>query len=264
MHEANFRTVFIGLETPNVESLGETRKVQNVRGDSMAAKIDRIRDAGLIVEGGFMVGFDHDGPDIVERQRAFISETRIARAAVSILTAIPTTPLYERLKAEGRLRLADADCNFAPAGMSSAELRQGYLDLTRQIYDARAYFERVFGAWGSSAGLRRRVAERARRERAPLLRERLRAAIGTAVLGLRLLGALARDGEWAMAVAYLRIWRDYRRHGVPGIGLAAYVGYAAVHWHAYRFYRLAREGGMKGFSTYSYTSDGTGPAPVAG
>ena len=261
MEKANFRMVFIGIETPNLESLGETRKVQNVRGDGLLEKVARVRDAGLLIEGGFMVGFDNDGPDIFERQYQFIQASGIARAAVSILSAIPSTPLFDRLRAEGRLRLDDPACNFVPARMTAAELRQGYLDLTRRIYDAPAYFERVFGSFASSPKFRERWHTRTARERKGW-RTRLLAWAGAALTGARLLRVLARDGELRLLRDYARIWADYRRHGPPGISLPQFVSYAALHWHAYRHYREGRDGGHKNISIYSYTAD-TEHAPHA-
>ena len=60
MYRANFRSVFIGIETPRQASLVETKKYQNMRGDSLAAKLARIQDAGLDINAGFIVGFDSD------------------------------------------------------------------------------------------------------------------------------------------------------------------------------------------------------------
>jgi radical SAM superfamily enzyme YgiQ (UPF0313 family) len=93
MVQANFRQVFIGLESPRAESLTETLKFQNTRGDSMLAKVQRVRDGGLVIQAGFIVGFDNDDPRIFEEQYDFIQESGIGQAMVSILTPIPTTPL---------------------------------------------------------------------------------------------------------------------------------------------------------------------------
>ncbi|MEA2905134.1 MAG: hypothetical protein QOI12_2521 [Alphaproteobacteria bacterium] len=64
MAAANFHEVFIGIESPRKESLAETRKVQNIRGDALEAKVQRIRDGGLVVSAGFIVGFDHDDENL--------------------------------------------------------------------------------------------------------------------------------------------------------------------------------------------------------
>src|SRR4030095_6360159 len=78
MVKANFQSVFIGIETPREASLTETRKHQNVHGDSLLAKLERIRAAGLVVSGGFIVGFDNDDEKIFEQQFEFIQASRDA------------------------------------------------------------------------------------------------------------------------------------------------------------------------------------------
>jgi Radical SAM superfamily len=78
MAVANFRQVFIGIESPRRASLAETRKVQNIQGDGLEAKIQRVRDAGLVVVAGFIVGFDNDDETIFDEQFEFIQRTGIA------------------------------------------------------------------------------------------------------------------------------------------------------------------------------------------
>jgi len=75
MVQANFRQVFIGLKSPRAESLKETKKFQNTRGDSMLTKIARVRDAGLVPNVGFIVGFDNDDAAIFEEQFRFIQDS---------------------------------------------------------------------------------------------------------------------------------------------------------------------------------------------
>ncbi len=89
MYRANFRSVFIGIETPRVESLKETRKFQNIRGDTLGAKLKRIQDAGLDINAGFIVGFDNDDKGIFEDQFRFIQDNGITLAMVGMLQAIP-------------------------------------------------------------------------------------------------------------------------------------------------------------------------------
>lgn len=261
MLAANFTTVFIGIESPSEASLSEARKIQNMRGEgSLLDKVIRIRDAGLNVAGGFMVGFDNDDPGIFDRQYAFIQEARIARAAVGILTAIPSTPLYERLRAEGRLRLDNPDCNFVPRQMSSQELISGYIGLVQRLYEPAAYFERLFGSWASSPEYRRRWAERARRKKPPTATQRLAGALGVLVIGWRLALAMYREGELRrLGSAYIEIHREYRRSGEPGIRWYQFIQYAAEHWHSYLLYKRAGQRG-EGFNIYSYGAD-DGPRP---
>ena len=94
MVEANVITVFVGIESPNEASLRETKKFQNVRtGGTMLEKVHRIQGAGMEVWCGMIVGFDNDGPSVFESQSRFFEESRIVNVLVSLLTAIPKTPL---------------------------------------------------------------------------------------------------------------------------------------------------------------------------
>ena len=115
----------------------------------MDAKLARIQNAGLDINAGFIVGFDSDDKRIFEEQFRFIQENGITLAMVGMLQAIPTTPLYERLKQEGRLVEEDPNCNFVPKQMSREELRQGYWDLVSRLYTPEAFFDRYFKVYQS-------------------------------------------------------------------------------------------------------------------
>ncbi len=119
MVEANIVRVFIGIESPNEESLRETKKFQNVRtGGTIVEKVHRIQEAGMEVWCGMIMGFDNDDAGIFDRQVAFIQQSRIPFAMTGMLPAIPKTPLYERLLAEGRLDLADRPSSSPISGRS--------------------------------------------------------------------------------------------------------------------------------------------------
>ena len=147
MKRANIGDVFIGIESPNVESLVETKKFQNVRsGGTILEKVHRIQDAGLEVMCGMIVGFDHDDHTIFEAQREFIRDSRIIHVMLGQLYAIPKTPLHDRLAAAGRLDTTDHPefgTNIVPLKMTPREMRDGYIDLFNQIYTPEAYFGRV-------------------------------------------------------------------------------------------------------------------------
>ena len=106
MIRAGFESVFIGIETPDDRSLKECNKSQNTNRD-LVASVKRIQQIGLRVRGGFIVGFDNDGPDIFERQIKFVQDSRIVTAMVGMLNAPGGSRLYERLRKEGRLGKAD-------------------------------------------------------------------------------------------------------------------------------------------------------------
>jgi radical SAM superfamily enzyme YgiQ (UPF0313 family) len=148
MDEANIRYVFVGVETPNEESLRETSKLQNLRGKerSIVEKVHAIQAHGLEVWSGMIVGFDHDGLDIFDRQIRFVEQARVIHTSVGMLTAIPKTPLYARLAGENRLDPADRTpygTNVIPLGMGRDALREGYLRVLHALYDPKAYFARV-------------------------------------------------------------------------------------------------------------------------
>ena len=116
MIEAGFLWVFVGIETPSTEALKETRKLQNIH--SGATLLDRVRvlqTAGLLIFGGFILGFDNETDDIFDRQIEFITGAAIPNAMVGQLGALPNTPLLTRMQAEGRLlhSLTD-DQGFGP------------------------------------------------------------------------------------------------------------------------------------------------------
>ena len=159
MYEANFRSVFIGIETPREASLEETKKFQNTRGDSMEDKLARVQRAGLDISAGFIVGFDNDDLAIFEDQYRFIQDNGILLAMVGMLGAIPKTPLYERLEKEGRLVEEDPNCNFHPKQMTREQLRTNYWELVGRLYTPEAFFERYFSVYKNHPEFERKRAE---------------------------------------------------------------------------------------------------------
>ena len=152
MVEANISNVFVGIETPNEDSLRETKKLQNLRarGGTMLEKVHRIQQTGIEVWCGIIVGFDNDDSGIFAAQSRFVREARIVQAMVNMLVAIPRTPLYTRLASEGRLDLSDDAAlwggfgtNVIPRRISREALRAGYVELMRDLYMPDAYFGRL-------------------------------------------------------------------------------------------------------------------------
>ncbi|MFQ5690888.1 MAG: radical SAM protein [Gemmatimonadota bacterium] len=147
--EANFRWVFIGIESPDEASLRETKKFQNTREDLLTS-VRRIHAFGLDVLAGFIIGFDNDTVDTFEKQYRFIVSSGIQTAMVGLLVAVPRTPLYARLQAEGRLRpeLDVADntklgTNVLPKGMTYDQMVEGYRTLHHRLLTYRAIAERI-------------------------------------------------------------------------------------------------------------------------
>ena len=136
---ANFSWVFIGIESTDPESLKETLKTQNLHEDILTS-VRRIYGYGIEVLAGFIVGFDHDTEASFEQQYCFITEAGIQSAMIGLLTALPKTPLYERLKREGRLNTSEdvndmtqLSTNVIPKSMSYEALVDGYIELYRRL-----------------------------------------------------------------------------------------------------------------------------------
>jgi len=147
MVQAGFARVFIGIETPDEASLTECNKRQNSNRD-LLQDVKRLQRAGLEVQAGFIVGFDHDTPSVFQRQIDFIQRSGIVTAMVGLLQAPRGTRLYERLKREGRLRdkmsgdNVDGTTNIIPT-MNLDTLREGYKRILRDIYSPEHYYQRV-------------------------------------------------------------------------------------------------------------------------
>jgi hypothetical protein len=84
--EGGMTSVFIGIKTPNQDSLRETRKRQNV-GIDLIEQIEAFLRHGISVTAGMIVGFDHDGPDIFERQFEFAMASAVPISTLSALVA---------------------------------------------------------------------------------------------------------------------------------------------------------------------------------
>ena len=147
LREAHFSRVFLGIETPVAESLKETTKFQNLRKD-LRESVKLIQSYGIEVMAGFIVGFDNDPPNVFERQIQFIREAAIPLSMVGLLTALPNTQLWRRLKTEGRLLKESLgsntllDLNFIPK-MDKQQLLEGYQRILQTIYSPKEYFERA-------------------------------------------------------------------------------------------------------------------------
>jgi radical SAM superfamily enzyme YgiQ (UPF0313 family) len=147
MVKAGFEAVFIGIETPNDESLVECNKSQN-RNRDLISSVKKIQQAGLEVQGGFIVGFDNDPPSIFEKLTSFIQESGIVTAMVGLLNAPKGTKLQKRLENEGRMLTdftgnnTDFSINFIPR-MDSETLLEGYQKILDKIYSPKYYYERV-------------------------------------------------------------------------------------------------------------------------
>ena len=236
MTEANFTSVFVGIETPNEAALRETKKFQNVRaGGSLVEKVQRIQAAGLEVWCGLIVGFDSDDCTIFDRQLEFIEASRISHAMMGMLSAIPKTPLHDRLAREGRLVTAEPlrfGTNVVPLGMSQEDLRDGYIRLQQSLHDPDAYFdrlERLFLTGGFQFGQPR--ADYLKRH--PL--RRLRCALADSLRSLAVFTRLqftVRD-QALRRVYRQRFWRMLWARPEPNVWMV-YAIKCIIHYHHHR------------------------------
>jgi radical SAM superfamily enzyme YgiQ (UPF0313 family) len=158
LRDANFFAVFLGIESPRKSSLAEAQKTQNEKLDLVQA-VHKIQSYNLFISAGMIVGFDNDDPSIFEEQYNFLQEAQIPIVLVNALEAVPRTPLYTRLQAEGRLQSPSytddvaaaryktgvGGTNFRPLGMSGEELKNGLERLYQRLYAPDAFADRLLG-----------------------------------------------------------------------------------------------------------------------
>jgi radical SAM superfamily enzyme YgiQ (UPF0313 family) len=156
LRDANFLSVFLGIESPRKASLAETRKTQNEKVDLVEA-VHKIQSYNLFIQAGMIVGFDQDDADIFDEQYEFLQKAQIPIVMTTVLLAVPKTPLYKRLQAEGRL-LDNAnrfesngyvgtagDANFHPLRLTREQLRRGQERLYKRLYAPDAFAARLLG-----------------------------------------------------------------------------------------------------------------------
>jgi radical SAM superfamily enzyme YgiQ (UPF0313 family) len=147
---AGLRTLFVGVETMNEESLKETGKRQNLL-LPVAEAVSRIVENGIAVEAGIILGFDHDGPDIFERMLDFLQESPLPFLSIGVLTAPAKTDLHKRLTREGRIigevwqtsAGSPFETNIRPAQMDRDALLEGTRMLAMQLYRPELFERRI-------------------------------------------------------------------------------------------------------------------------
>ncbi|MBI2572013.1 MAG: B12-binding domain-containing radical SAM protein [Candidatus Schekmanbacteria bacterium] len=205
MVRANFTRVYIGIESPRAESLNEVHKVQNTRWD-MEAALEKIQSYGLWIWAGMIVGFDNDDVHIFREQLDFIQRNNIITCTPGPLSAPYNTPLWRRLKEEGRLvdeSWADhGSTNIVPKNMTREQLYAGYHWIMAEQYSFESYGKRIVGT------LKRFRRARPLSRRKPSLKE---------------LGVLLRT------LRYYLLTTDLRRHKLFWTAIIACLRYAPTH-----------------------------------
>jgi len=150
MVQCNLGAVFLGVETPDTDSLALTKKSQNNR-DPLAESVTHIAKSGLRVMAGFIIGFDNEKPGAGQRIVDFVEQRAVPTGAFSMLQALPDTGLYKRLAATGRL-VGDGSggdinqttlMNFVPT-RPMEQIAKEFVDGFWKLYDPKVYLDRVF------------------------------------------------------------------------------------------------------------------------
>ena len=262
--EANIRTVFVGIETPNPDALLETRKLQNVDArqqrqtasqedaeDFLLQRIYKIQGKGIKVTCGLIVGFDSDTPEIFEIQRRFIEKSGILHTMVGQLAAIPKTPLYERLRGEGRLDetgSTEYGTNVLPLQMSREQLSGGFVALLQDAFEPEAYFDRLDDLY-----IRRRFYDHAESVRVPNIPRWLQIkylAISLSFTTYLLAKLLIKMDDAHLRRFYLRRLFNYLKHRPYPMRILDYVMESVCHYHFQRFARDMGKGRTGIINTY--------------
>jgi radical SAM superfamily enzyme YgiQ (UPF0313 family) len=149
--ESGCRQILVGLESPTGADLAriDPHDWKRKRSDHYLEAIDRIQSRGVTVNGCFILGLDTQTPDIFEQVREFVGRSGLLEVQLTVQTPFPGTPLYGRLRREGRLlrerywdRCTLFDVNYEPSRMSVAELESGLRWLFTEIYNEREFIRR--------------------------------------------------------------------------------------------------------------------------
>ncbi len=154
IYAAGCRSLFVGFESLSPENMRGNNKPVNAATD-YAEACRRFHDAGIMINGSFVFGFDCDGPDVFDRTVEFTIENKILTASFHVLTPLPGTRAFERLEAEGRLlhrnwrRYDTCHAVFRPRRMTPEQLDEGYCRAKRQFASCGSIFRRSLGLPGA-------------------------------------------------------------------------------------------------------------------
>jgi radical SAM superfamily enzyme YgiQ (UPF0313 family) len=252
MAEANINAVFVGIESVNEQSLKEAKKLQNLRpSGTLVEKVRRVQDAGMEVWAGMMLGFDNDDETVFAAQSQFLAQARISIAMIGMVTAIPKTPLYDRLKASGRLDESEDPVhgtNVLPLKMSREVLSRGYVTLMAELYRPEAYFARTDALYRDGTFVIDRALRAYRKTHRPDgIGNNARLWLQTLGLVFRLLTKVS-DPELRRDY-FRRFWSSLRARPEP-VPLFIYAIKCAIHWHMYNFAKILRTQTRRPVNTY--------------
>lgn len=164
MKDSGCAQILIGLESPRARELDGVERKANWKqrqSDSYRHAIETIQDAGITVNGCFVLGLDNQDTTSFDAVFEFVRDTGLYECQITVMTAFPNAPLYDRLASQGRLLDPTAwesctlfDVNYQPAQMSVGELESGFRDLARRIYDSEFIEDRRRRFFARQAALR--------------------------------------------------------------------------------------------------------------
>ena len=149
--DSGCRQILVGLESPDADGLAgmDPHDWKRRHADHYLEAIERIQSRGVTVNGCFILGLDGDTPETFERVRDFVTQSGLLEVQLTVQTPFPGTPLYDRLRREGRLpadrywdRCTLFDVNYRPKNMSVEELEAGMRWLFGEIYNEREFTRR--------------------------------------------------------------------------------------------------------------------------
>lgn len=251
MVRAGFYAVFLGIETPDEDSLQVTRKFQNTRSPLVEA-CRTINQAGLLIYAGFILGFDGEKAGAGDRIQAFVEQTSIPQPMLGVLQALPNTALWHRLKREGRLQetndpeghraaargaMATGDqntlMNFTPTRPIN-EIAKEYVEALWYLYEPQNYLRRCF-----QQCLNITSDPEGHRAAARGLHQNMYFPPGK---GLRLVARLFWKQGWQRPEIRAQFWQQLRiivRHKPQFLNL--YLGLCAAGEHFWEYRVLARQ-----------------------
>ena len=255
MQDVGFFAIFVGIESPDEQTLVSMQKRQNTH-RSIPDSIHKIYEHGMFVNAGFILGFDTEQGSVARGIIECIEQTGIPVSMAGLLTALPTTQLTRRLASEGRLPkdfdvAPEGDGDQCTAGLNfvtrrpRAEILADYLQVIETIYSPKNYFGRVLRVGKSLKSSGRRFR--------PTLRHRLRELKGFFRMTMKLGFARTTRGPFWRTV-FGSLWKNPKSIRYTGALIALY-----IHFGPFAQYVAKR---IRGALDKERQNPAPSPAPV--
>lgn len=236
MTACNFGAVFLGIETPDADSLTVTQKYQNTR-DPLSDSVHKIISSGLRVMAGFIIGFDGEKSGAGQRIVDFVEKTTIPTAVFSMLQALPDTALWHRLQKENRLRTESANLNqntlmnFVPT-RPIEEIAREHINGFWQLYDPERFLDRTYRHYRilGEAPCHKNPKKRVKKAAKPFEWQMLKALL---IICWR--QGVVRETRWKFWWYLLQMFRYNRR------GISSYLGVCAQIEHFLEYRQIVKD-----------------------